>query len=66
MQVTIHGIKGNEKDYKRTFTVKAAHSDGSYTFTSGHRFLSGEGKTGGQLVSATCRLMARYAHSEIH
>ena len=64
MKVTIYGVKGNEADYKRTFTVKEAHQDGSYSFTSGHRFEAGDVKTGGQLVSASARLMARYAYAE--
>lgn len=64
MKVTVYGVKGNETDYKRTFTVKEAHNDGSYSFTSGHRFYASNGKQGGQLVSATARLMARYAYAE--
>jgi len=64
MQITIYGVKGNEADYKRTFTVKQAHTDGSYSFTSGHRFDAGDTKNGGQLVSKTARMMARYAYAE--
>ena len=64
MNITIYGVKGNETDYKRTFTVKEAHTDGSYSFTSGHRFDAGDTKKGGQLVSQTARLMARYAYAE--
>ena len=64
MQITIYGVKGSEADYKRTFMVKQAHTDGSYSFTSGHRFDAGNDRKGGQLVSATARLMARYAYAE--
>ena len=64
MKVTIYGVKGNEEDYKRTFTVKETHQDGSYSFTNGHRFQAGDVRNGGQLVSATARLMARYAYAE--
>jgi len=64
MKITVYGVKGNETDYKRTFTVKESHADGSYSFTSGHRFEAGDDRNGGQLVSQTARLMARYAYTE--
>ena len=64
MQITIYGIKGNETDYAKTFTVKTAYPDGSYDFTTGHYFHEGFDRQGGDLYTARNRRVARYAYGE--